>query len=140
MAVAICLATSASANGDRVAERVFYNGKIFTAEPAHPYAEAAAIRGDKIVAVGNSSEVQKAVGKDARRVDLHGGVLLPGLIDSHVHAIWGGVPLNSADVGDSVQSVAELVRFAADAKKTRKGMRAGVLIVSGIPLEMVENR
>jgi predicted amidohydrolase YtcJ len=73
-----------------------------------------AIRGDNIVAVGNSSEVEKAVGKDAARVDLHGRALLPGLIDSHVPAILGGVSLNSADVGDSVQSVAELVTFAAD--------------------------
>ena len=136
IAVAICFAVSRSAESDNTVERVFCNGKIFTAEPANPYAEAVAIRGDKIVAVGNSPEVEKAVGKDASKVDLHGGALLPGLIDSHVHAIFGGVALNSADVGDSVQTVTQLATFVANAKKTRKGMRGGILMISGMPLTL----
>ena len=134
MAVAICFGSGAWSDRDSGIERVFYNSKVFTAEPTYSYAEAVAIRGDKIVAVGNLPDVEKAVGKDAARVDLHGNALLPGLIDSHVHAIDGGVSLNSADVEDSVQTVDQLVAFAAEAKKTGKGMRAGVLMISGIPL------
>ena len=41
-------------------DRVFYNAKIFTAEPLHPYAEAVAIRGDKVLVVGNRRQVTDA--------------------------------------------------------------------------------
>ena len=115
-------------------ERVFYNAKVFTSEPGQPYADAVAIRGDKIVAVGTRTEVIKAVGKSAQLVDLHGKTLLPGLIDSHTHPLHGGLSLVSADVGNNVGSIDDLVAFAADAKKSGKGMRAEILYISGIPL------
>ena len=63
-------------------ERVFYNAKIFTAEPENPYADAIAIRGDKIVAVGNYPDVAKSVSANAERVDVHSKTLFPGFIDS----------------------------------------------------------
>ncbi len=132
--VAVCFALAARIEAHDGVERVFYNGKIFTGDPDHPYAEAVAIRGDKIVSVGNRAEVTKTVAKNAESVDLHGKTLLPGLIDSHVHAIDGGVSLNSADITGKVQSIPELAKFAADAKKSGKGMRGGILDISGIPL------
>ena len=130
----VCFTSVARAGGDGGAERVFYNAKIFTGEPEHPYAEAVAIRGDKIVSVGNRAEVTKTVGKSAESIDLHGKTLLPGLIDSHIHSVYGGISLNSADIGDKVQSIPALATFAADAKKSGKGMRSGILEVSGMPL------
>jgi len=78
-------------------ERVLDNGKTLTGEPEHPYAEGVAIRGDKIVAVGNRGEVSKAVASGAEMIDLKGNFLLPGLIDSHCHAVDGGLSLISAD-------------------------------------------
>jgi predicted amidohydrolase YtcJ len=119
---------------DDAVERLFYNARIFTAEPEHPYAEAVAIRGDKIVAVGSRVDVEKMVGKQAERVDLRGQWLLPGLIDSHTHCIQGGLSLISTDVGDKVHSVDDLVAFIAEAKKSGKGMRGSVLSISGMPL------
>jgi predicted amidohydrolase YtcJ len=134
LAVVAFSGSLAHANDDKSNERIYFNGKIFTAEPEHPYAEAIAIRGDKIVAVGNRVEVTAAAGKGAERIDLRGKTLLPGLIDSHIHAIDGGVSLISADVGDKVQNISELAEFAADAKKSGKGMRGDVLYISGMPL------
>ena len=61
-------------------ERIFFNAKIFTAEPQNPYAEAIAIRGDRIMAVGTYSEVAKSVTANAERVDLEGKTLFPGLL------------------------------------------------------------
>ncbi|PYU72092.1 MAG: hypothetical protein DMG49_08205 [Acidobacteria bacterium] len=119
---------------DDAPERIFYNARIFTAEPDHPYAEAVAIRNDKIVGVGSRVDVEKAVGKQAELVDLHGQWLLPGLIDSHSHSVQGGLSLISADVSDKVQSMDDLVTFVAEAKKTGKGMRGNVLSISGMPL------
>ena len=117
------------------AERVFFNAKVFTGVPEHPYAEAVAIRGDKIVAVGNLPEVLHAASPAAEKIDLQGKSLLPGLIDSHVHPIMAGLTLVGADVGDHVHSIDELVSVAADAKKSGKGMRGEVLYISGMPLE-----
>lgn len=114
--------------------RVLYNGKIFTGEPEHPYAEALAIRGDEVLAVGTRADVSKAVANDAEFIDLKGNFLMPGLIDSHCHAVEGGLSLISADIGEDTRSVAELVAFAAEAKKSGRGMRGDILTVSGIPL------
>ena len=127
-----CLQSIAFAGG--VDERVLYNGKIFTGEPEHPYAEAVATRGDKIVAVGNRGEVSKAVARGAEIIDLKGNLLLPGLIDSHCHAVDGGLSLISADIGENVNSVDGLFAFAAEAKQSGRGMQGDILTVSGIPL------
>jgi predicted amidohydrolase YtcJ len=132
-AIAVSVST-ARAEADDGAERVFYNARIFTAETEQPYAEAVAIRGDKIVAVGTRADVEKKVGKQAERIDLHGQWLLPGFIDSHTHSVQGGLSLISADVGDKVQSIEDLVAFVADARKRGKGMRGNVLFISGMPL------
>ncbi|HEX6501648.1 MAG TPA: amidohydrolase [Terriglobales bacterium] len=115
-------------------EQVLYNGKIFTGEPEHPYAAAVAIRGDKIVAVGNRDEVSKTVSSGAEMIDLKKNLLLPGLIDSHCHAVDGGLSLISAVVEESIATVDQLAAFAADAKKTGRGVQGDILVVSGIPL------
>jgi predicted amidohydrolase YtcJ len=122
------------AQGNDAKARVFYNAKIFTAEPEHPYAEAVALRGDRIVAVGTHEDVSRIVGKDAESIDLQGKTLLPGLIDSHIHALHGGLTLAGADVGDHVSSISDLVRFVDEAKKSGKGKRGDILYITGLPL------
>ena len=132
--IVFCFASVSWGQGTDKAERVLFNAKVFTGVPDHPYAEAVAIRGDKIVAVGSLAEVLPTVDKNAARADLQGKFLLPGLIDSHAHPIYGGLALISVDVGDEVASMDALVSVAADAKKSGKGMRGDVLFISGMPL------
>src|SRR5262249_42931313 len=110
----LCACLQGAAFAGAADDRVLYNGKIFTAEPEHPYAEAVAIQGDKIVAIGNRAEVSKAVASGAETIDLKGNFLVPGMIDSHCHAVDGGLSLISADIGENVRSVDELVAFAAE--------------------------
>jgi len=129
-----CLSSFTWADSDGPSERILYNGKVFTGDSDHPYAEAVAIRDDKIVAVGSRAEVAKSVGEGAESVDLQGHCLLPGLIDSHQHAIDGGVTLITADVGDKVHSIDDLVAFAAEAKKNGRGMRGDALYITGLSL------
>jgi predicted amidohydrolase YtcJ len=124
----------ASAADAPPAERVYVNAKVFTASPDHPYAEAVAIRGDTIVAVGARDEVLKSVGPSAQRIDLGGRTLLPGLVDSHSHPVEGGLSLIAADAGETVETVAQLEAFAAAAKASGRGMRGDVLYITGIPL------
>ncbi len=128
-----CFASVSWGQGADKTERVLFNAKVFTGVPDHPYAEAVAIRGDKIVAVGSLGEVS-AIDPSATRVDLQGKFLLPGFIDSHAHPIEGGLTLISADVANEMPSMDALVTFAADAKKSGKGMRGDVLTISGMPL------
>jgi predicted amidohydrolase YtcJ len=127
-------AGAAIALAEDATERVFFNASIFTGEPEHPYAEAVAIRADKIVTVGSRAEVAKWVGATAESIDLHGKWLLPGFIDSHIHTIFGGLNLVAADVGDKVESIADLVAFVAAAKKSGKAMNGDIISVSGLPL------
>ncbi|HXW89812.1 MAG TPA: amidohydrolase [Terriglobales bacterium] len=116
-------------------ERIFFDTKIFTGDPQNPYAEAVAIRGDKILAVGDLPEVQKVASANAERIDLEGGSLFPGFIDSHSHSIDGGLNLISADASEKVQSLAALPAFAEEAERTGKGMRGDILEILGLPLE-----
>jgi len=116
-------------------ERVFYNAKIFTAEPENPYADAIAIRGDKIVAVGNYPDVAKSVSANAERVDVHGKTLFPGFIDSHMHAMAGGLNLISADASDNVETMDKLVAFVRDSKASGLGMEGDILQILGLPLQ-----
>jgi hypothetical protein len=116
-------------------ERILFHAKVFTGNPQNPYAEAVAIRGDKIAAVGSLPEVAGSVSRGAERVDLEGRSLFPGFIDSHSHSIDGGLSLISADASEKVHAINELPPFAAEAKKTGRGMRGDVLEILGLPLE-----
>jgi predicted amidohydrolase YtcJ len=116
-------------------ERVLFHGKVFTGDPQNPYAEAVAIRGEKVLAVGNLTEVLKSVSAKAERIDLGGRSLFPGFIDSHSHSIDGGLSVISADASDKVETLDQLEPFVDEAKKTGKGMRRDILEILGLPLE-----
>jgi predicted amidohydrolase YtcJ len=117
------------------AERIFFHAKVFTGDPENPYAEAVAIRGDKIIAVGNLAEVVKSASANAERVDLAGKSLFPGFIDSHSHSIDGGLGLIGADASEKVRTLKELSPFVEGAKRSGKGMRGDILEIHGMPLE-----
>jgi predicted amidohydrolase YtcJ len=110
---------------------VLYDAQVFTAEPDHPYAEAVAIRGDRIIAVGTLGSVERIAGPTARKLDLHGKFLMPGMIDAHVHPIFGGITLIQARFSGS-GSVAALVQFVAEQMRKRESMRGDVLMINDI--------
>lgn len=68
------------------ADLILHHGKIVTVDPRFTIAEAVAMRGDRIVAVGPNAEVLKLADTNTKQVDLSGKTVLPGLIDSHLHA------------------------------------------------------
>ena len=75
------------------------NARVWTGDSVRPWAEAVAINGDTIVAVGSSAEVRKL--NAARVVDAKGGMVTPGFIDSHVHFVTGGFRLSSVQLRDA---------------------------------------
>jgi predicted amidohydrolase YtcJ len=126
-----CLAT---ATDEPPRPTVLYHAHVFTAEYDHPYAEAVAIRGDRIIAVGALDDVLKIAGPSARKVDLKGKFLMPGMIDAHAHPIAGGVTLTQANFPDTNDSIPALVRFVAD-KMAKKQSRLGdVLVINAIDI------
>jgi predicted amidohydrolase YtcJ len=64
---------------------VLLNGKIFCAEPTRRYAEAVAISGERIVAVGTTTEIAALADADTRQIDLAGRLVIPGINDAHFH-------------------------------------------------------
>jgi predicted amidohydrolase YtcJ len=71
------------------ADLVLVDGKIFTADEEKPWAEALAVRGDRIVAVGSTEEIAGSLDETTRRIDLGGRVAIPGINDAHSHfMIW----------------------------------------------------
>jgi len=73
--------------GNRVelADVVFINGNVYTANEKQPQAEAIAVKGDRILFVGSNSEIKKYQGAQTRVVDLHSATVLPGMTDAHHH-------------------------------------------------------
>src|SRR5258707_12227322 len=69
------------------ADTILLNGKILTADVAFSTRPAGAIRDGKIAATGSTAEMQKLTGPKTRTIDLAGRTVIPGLIDSHMHAI-----------------------------------------------------
>jgi hypothetical protein len=84
-------------------------GRIWTGDSLSPWAAAAAVRGDTIIAVGDSVEIARLVGGRTERLDNGSDLVVPGFIDDHVHLFTGGFQLTSVDLKDA-DSPAEFVR------------------------------
>jgi predicted amidohydrolase YtcJ len=69
---------------------VLSNGKIITVDDRFTIAQAVAIRGDRVVAVGTNQEITRLAGPETKRIDLRGRAVTPGLIDNHMHLMRGG--------------------------------------------------
>lgn len=97
------------------ADLVLLNGRVYTVDPSRPWAEAVAIAGDRILAVGTTAEVARLAGPATRRIDLAGAFVSPGFNDAHVHVDQTGallVGVNLLDVHDA-ERFAERIRAAA---------------------------
>lgn len=97
------------------------NARIWTGDAKRPWAEAIAARGDRIAAVGSSAEIRKLAGADAKVIDAHGQMLVPGFIDSHVHIISAGRGLSMVKLRDASTPAEFIARIGAFAKTLPKG-------------------
>ena len=85
VACLICLAAIAGCAGGTAPDLVITNAKIFTANAAQPWAEALAIRGERVVAVGDTATIAALAGSATRRLDAGGRTIVPGFNDAHMH-------------------------------------------------------
>ena len=106
MAVALCLGISLDA---QQADLVLVHGSVLTVDAKDSIAQAVAVRGGRIVAVGTDAWVMRLVGPKTRVIDLHGRAATPGMIDTHSHYAEAGAEDLSLAKLDDASSVAEIV-------------------------------
>ena len=83
---------------DANADIVFKNGPVYTVDSGNPWARAVAVKGKRIVFVGDEARVEPFVGPQTRVVDLAGKMLLPGFVEGHVHPLVGATLTRGADL------------------------------------------
>jgi len=83
------------------ADTIVLHGKIYTLNPKQPWAEALAIRGERIVAVGSDTDIVKLRSKDTKVIDAKSHLVLPGFADCHIHFIDGSFSLGRVNLEDS---------------------------------------
>ena len=118
--VAIDAPTSLRAQATPRADIVLYHGTVLTVDATDRVAQAVAIAGQRIVAVGSDAEVLRLAGPTTRRIDLMGRTVTPGLLDAHAHfANAGADRLFVVNVGyPDVKSIGDMVsRVALTARK-----------------------
>ena len=82
------------------ADLVFVNGPVYTVDAARTRANAVAVRGGRIAAVGTDAEIRDQVSSQTEIFDLDGRMLLPGFQDAHVHPVSSGVDRLQCDLHD----------------------------------------
>lgn len=100
-----------------MADIIIINSKIWTANPAQPFAEAMAISNDTILAVGTTREILKYKNSDTKVMDKPGELVLPGFIDSHLHFLTGGFSLSSVQLKDAATKDVFIRRIKEFAEK-----------------------
>ena len=121
----LLMSTNSSTLADKrafSADLIIANGNIHTMDRNQPNAQAIAIHGDRIIAVGSNDDIKKLPGANTTVIDAKGRLVLPGFNDAHVHFMSGGFQLSSVDLRDAntPQEFAERIRdFAAKLPKGR---------------------
>lgn len=101
-----------------MATLLFYNGPIYTLNPAQPRVQALAIRAGRVLAVGSEAEVRATLGGSVQGcdlIDLRGRAIIPGLTDAHVHITWYGFALQRVRLADATTLEGALEKIAAKA-------------------------
>lgn len=116
-----------SCHRSQIADKVFI-GKIWTANPGAPYAEALAVVADTIVAIGTRAELGNWIGEKTQVIEVaDSNLIVPGFIDTHTHFIDGGMALSSVQLRDA-KTPAEFISRIRDFAKS---IPVGSWITSG---------
>jgi predicted amidohydrolase YtcJ len=112
-----CMPDSSSQSDSNAVTLAIVNARVWTGDSARPWADAVAISGDTILAVGSSAEIRKRTTEATRVVDAKGAMVTPGFIDSHVHFLTGGFALSSVQLRDA-STPQEFTRRIAEYART----------------------
>jgi predicted amidohydrolase YtcJ len=99
-------------------ERIYLNGAVYTGDAQRRFAQALAVHGGKIQAVGYDDEIRRLAGPATEVVDLNGALMVPGFIDGHVHPVEGQQILGDFDLSGLTEPAEMLERIRACAAAT----------------------
>jgi predicted amidohydrolase YtcJ len=140
---ALAIGSSVPASADP-ADLLLVNGKIVTLDAASSVQQALAIEAGHITAAGSTDELRKRAGPSTKIIDLSGRTVIPGLIDSHIHAIRAGfryaTEVNWEGAADITEAL-ERLRSAAARAKQDKNQDSWLIVAGGwTPRQFAENR
>ncbi len=121
MAGGALMASSGQAPARRAANLIVTHANVFTVDRATPKAEAVAVSGDRIVAVGTAADIESWRGPQTRVIDAGGRFVMPGFNDTHLHFTSGGMQLDNVDLKDAASPEEFARRIGERAKTTPKG-------------------
>jgi len=103
------------------ADLILLDGRVYTMDEEQPLAEAVAVRGGRILAVGDNAAIRTMAGAETVVLDMQGRMVLPGFTDAHIHLVHYGLSLTQVQL-DNVPSLQEAVaRVAERAQKAKPG-------------------
>jgi len=120
-AFTLAISSCAEARSKPAADLVITNAKVWTVDKSRPSAQAVAVFGDRIVAVGSNADIEAWRGPHTQVIDAGGKLLLPGFNDAHVHFVSGGQQLDNVQLKDVTNPEEFARRIAERAKATPKG-------------------
>jgi predicted amidohydrolase YtcJ len=115
-----CRAVPQSSGAPTRADLVVF-GRIWTGDSARPWAQAVAIVGDTIAALGDSAQLARSIGPSTRVISNGKAMVTPGFMDGHAHFLSGGFQLASVDLRDASSPAEFIARLKAYAAKLRPG-------------------
>lgn len=109
-----------SAETSQPADIIVTNARVYTVNAKQPWAEALAVHGDKIVAVGDKAAIEHYRGKETKVIDARGSLVLPGFTDCHIHFMEGSLGLTQVNLNgaSSVGEIQKRVKAYADSHPT----------------------
>ena len=142
-AVSLWLTATAGAqtpgvSGGAPADLVLIGATVLTVDGQATVAQAVAVRGDRIAAVGSNDEVRALIGPRTRVIDAHGRTVVPGLIDTHVHALMAA-PVEAVTQFRTLSSVAEIQQWVRT-EATRAAVPAWIWTTRVFPTRVREKR
>lgn len=127
LAVAAAMSSCTAKTPEADADLLLVGGTVWTGWDELPRAEAVAVRGDRIVAVGTERDLERFRGRSTRVLDLEGRFVAPGFIDSHTHFDAAGALL----LGLNLLQVKNEAQFIDEVRGARERLPAGVWITGG---------
>jgi len=118
---AVAPRTAPSAEAEAPATLALLDARVWTGNPRQPWAEAVAVRGERLIAVGTRAEVERHLGAGTRVIDAKGRFLVPGFNDAHLHFLDGGFRLSSVQLRDAKTPAEFIARIKAFASSVPKG-------------------
>ena len=104
----------------QTADTILINGKVLTMDSKSSVVEAIALNGSRILAVGSTADIRKQAAPDAKVIDLGGRTVIPGMTDSHIHALRAGLTYSTEVSWIGVPSLAQALNLIREAARSSR--------------------